>query len=111
MVLPHWARLSGSTGYLGRVLAISVKGRVAVGGTLSILLCVLSLVLLCVLPLALVNLLDCSGAQGSWTPSSWNFFEGALYPSSGTTSTGLNFGAFDLPYSAPVAGLSDNFPH
>ncbi len=81
------------------------------GGALSILLCVLSLALLCVLSLALGNLLDRSGAQGSWTPSSWDLFEGALYPSSGTTSTGRDFRAFNLPYPAPVAGLSYNFPH
>jgi hypothetical protein len=82
-----------------------------VGGALSILLCIWPLALLCVLLLALGDLLDRSGAQGSWAPSSRNFFEGALYPGSGTTSTGLNFGALDLPYSAPVAGLPDNFPH
>lgn len=111
LILPHWARLSGSTGYLGRVRAISVKGGAAVGGALSILLCVLSLALLCILSLALGDLLDRSGAQSTWTPSSWNFFEGALYPSSGTPSTGWKFGAFNLPYSAPVAGLSYNFSH
>jgi hypothetical protein len=63
-----------------------------------------------VLFLALDDLVDCFRAQRSWSPSPWDFLEGALYPSSRTSIARWKLGTFDLPDSAPIAGPSGDFP-